>query len=196
MTQNEIHEARMRDYFIQSAKNIIKGEGTKAISVRNIAEGAGYSYATLYTYFQDIKDLMFECVRDFEQEIEASVNSALKDSTPGFQRLDVKLRAYVRFFIQYPGIFDLFFLQSDMNSGRSGQDLVYGLLGKICADDLEVIHENNGVSLPAIQKLEARITFAITGLLLFYLNRHQPQSYEAFLEQLDELLQDLLTPAE
>ena len=53
MEKKEIQEQRMRGYFIQATKEIIKGEGIKSVSVRNIADRAGYSYATLYNYFKD-----------------------------------------------------------------------------------------------------------------------------------------------
>ena len=48
MKNKEIQEKRMRDYFIQATREILKGEGIESISVRNIADRAGYSYATLY----------------------------------------------------------------------------------------------------------------------------------------------------
>ena len=34
---NDIQEQRMRDYFIQATKEILRGEGLKSLSVRNIA---------------------------------------------------------------------------------------------------------------------------------------------------------------
>jgi AcrR family transcriptional regulator len=68
MKNKEIQEQRMRGYFIQATKNILKGEGLKSISVRNIADQAGYSYATLYNYFKDVNELIFLCVNDFQEE--------------------------------------------------------------------------------------------------------------------------------
>ena len=65
MKNKELQEKRMKGYFIQATKDILKGEGLKGISVRNIADQAGYSYATLYNYFKDINDLVFVCVNDF-----------------------------------------------------------------------------------------------------------------------------------
>ncbi|NLT49326.1 MAG: TetR/AcrR family transcriptional regulator, partial [Ignavibacteria bacterium] len=41
MTKNEIHEKRMKEYFIQATKELLKGEGLKVVSVRNVAEQAG-----------------------------------------------------------------------------------------------------------------------------------------------------------
>ena len=64
MDKKIIQEERMKGYFIQATKEILKGEGLRAASVRNIADQAGYSYATLYNYFKDIKELIFVCIKD------------------------------------------------------------------------------------------------------------------------------------
>ena len=53
MERKKIQEERIRGYFIQATKEILKGEGLSALSVRNIADRAGYSYATLYNYFKE-----------------------------------------------------------------------------------------------------------------------------------------------
>ena len=60
MEKKEIQEQRMRQYFIDAAKEIIKGEGLKCISTRNVSDRAGYSYATMYNYFKNINDLIYE----------------------------------------------------------------------------------------------------------------------------------------
>ena len=52
---NIIQEERIRKYFIDAAKELIRGEGLSVVTARNVAERAGYSYATLYNYFKDIR---------------------------------------------------------------------------------------------------------------------------------------------
>jgi len=105
MGNKEIQEQRMKNYFIQATKEILKGEGLKCISVRNVADRAGYSYATLYNYFKDIKDLIFECVVDFQQECEEFVKAESKKSSAGKEKIKAVTTAYIKYFIQYPGIF-------------------------------------------------------------------------------------------
>jgi len=84
--RKEIQEQRMKGYFIQATKDILKGEGLRAISVRNIADRAGYSYATLYNYFSDVKDLIFECVKDFQDEAREFIAAETKNSEPGLDK--------------------------------------------------------------------------------------------------------------
>lgn len=59
MRNRQIQEERIKTYFLDSAKNLLRAEGLKGVSVRNVAYRAGYSYATLYNYFKDINDLLF-----------------------------------------------------------------------------------------------------------------------------------------
>ncbi|NCD10629.1 MAG: TetR/AcrR family transcriptional regulator, partial [Negativicutes bacterium] len=111
MTKNEIQEQRMRGYFIDATRTILKGEGLRAVSVRNVAEIAGYSYATLYNYFRDVKDLVFECVCDFQNECTRFVEEKVGEEAPGLRRIRAITIAYMKYFVEYPGIFELFFIE-------------------------------------------------------------------------------------
>jgi DNA-binding transcriptional regulator YbjK len=71
VSNKELQEKRMRGYFIDAAKETLKGEGLKAVNVRTVAERAGYSFATMYNYFKDLNELIFICVKDFMSECEA-----------------------------------------------------------------------------------------------------------------------------
>ena len=53
MDKKEIQRQRMMKYFIEAGKQIILEEGVKNVTVRKVADLAGYSYATLYNYFED-----------------------------------------------------------------------------------------------------------------------------------------------
>ncbi len=43
MKNRQIQEERIKSYFLDSAKNLLKAEGLKSVSVRNVAYHAGYS---------------------------------------------------------------------------------------------------------------------------------------------------------
>lgn len=50
---------RMKSYFIEAGYDILKEKGAEQLTVRNIAKRAGYSYATIYNYFNDAEELMW-----------------------------------------------------------------------------------------------------------------------------------------
>src|SRR5579859_2433857 len=111
MKNKEIQEQRMRGYFLQATRDLLKAEGLKSVSVRSIADRAGYSYTTMYSYFKDVNDLIFLCVHDFYEECRQHVKEHTKKQEKGLKRLKAAVKAYADYFIQYPGIFDLFFLE-------------------------------------------------------------------------------------
>ncbi|MEW6711726.1 MAG: helix-turn-helix domain-containing protein, partial [Candidatus Riflebacteria bacterium] len=59
--RNPIQQDRIKNFFLDAAVAIIKNDGPENLSARRIAKEAGYSYATMYNYFKDIDDLIFEC---------------------------------------------------------------------------------------------------------------------------------------
>ncbi|CAD7288482.1 hypothetical protein LMG7974_01030 [Campylobacter majalis] len=54
-----IKKTRMMKYFINAANEIIQKDGIDAVNIRNAANLAGYSSATLYNYFDNLTHLVF-----------------------------------------------------------------------------------------------------------------------------------------
>lgn len=48
---------RIMIYFIEATRNLIQSEGVDGLSIRKIADEAGYNSATLYNYFRDLEHL-------------------------------------------------------------------------------------------------------------------------------------------
>ncbi|WP_143305395.1 TetR/AcrR family transcriptional regulator [Chitinophaga vietnamensis] len=180
-----IQEQRVRAYFIEATKDLLKSEGLKSVSVRNIADRAGYSFATLYNYFKDAKDLVFLCVEDFCEECRQHVAGRRGNTAPGIKRLKVAILAYMEYFIQYPGIFDLFFNEKLSEIGHSNDtgQLVSSLLNELCAEDWEACIDKEIFTIRETGARKAAILYGVTGLLTLYLNRRHPGSYEQFQKQ-------------
>ena len=118
MNKREVQSQRIRGYFIQATKDILRGEGLRGISVRNISDQAGYSYATLYNYFSDIKELIFICVKDFQEECKELVQQETMQMEQGIPRIKQTINGFIKYFIQYPGIFELFYLEGLSDLGK------------------------------------------------------------------------------
>ncbi len=194
MSKKEIQDERMRGYFIEATKEILKGEGLKCISVRNIAERAGYSYATLYNYFGDSKELIYECVKDFQDECEESVKIDTVNISPGKKRLKLICKSYVKYFVQYTGIFELFFLEkiSDLSSKQPTVELIRTFIDRLCEDDWDHLIRKKVITKKQAEQLKDQLRLTLTGLLLFYVNQRYPQSYADFNKHLDEQLKLIL----
>ena len=65
MTEHEHYDSgtlttrrkRIMIYFIEATRNLIQAEGVDGLSIRKIANEAGYNSATLYNYFRDLEHL-------------------------------------------------------------------------------------------------------------------------------------------
>jgi AcrR family transcriptional regulator len=134
MKNKEIQEKRMKEYFIQATKDILRGEGLKSLSVRNIADQAGYSYATLYNYFKDVNDLVFLCINDFQEECKLFVKNQTKKRPKGIDKVKATILAYMNYFTEYPGIFDLFYLAKvgDFVNKQSTINVIGNSLNNVC----------------------------------------------------------------
>jgi len=194
MKNKDIQEKRMKEYFIQATKDILKGEGLKSISVRNIADRAGYSYATLYNYFKDVNDLVFLCVNDFQAECNSFVKNQTKKSTKGIDSLKATILAYMGFFLEYPGIFDLFYLAkvSDLGNKQTTLNVINNSLDSVCEADWNYCMSHNLIPIEKIEIVRSQLKFAVIGLLLLYINRRSQDTYSEFINQANIQIDNLL----
>ncbi len=183
MKNKELQEKRMKSYFIQATKEILKSEGIQSLSVRNIAAQAGYSYATMYNYFRDINELIFLCVQDFQNECRQYVESRVKKKGSEIEILKASVSAYMNYFIEYTGIFDLFYLtkMGDFGHKKTILDLIGGSLDDACSKCYDVCRKNNILSSEQEEKIKSGLNYSVIGLLLLYINRMTPASYQDFM---------------
>lgn len=194
MTNKEIQEQRMKGYFIQATKEILKAEGLKAVNVRSIAERAGYSYTTMYNYFKDLNDLIFYCVEDFYTECKDFAEERTANIPDGIEKLKLKIVAYANYFIEYPGIFDLFFMErmSDLRQKQQAIDLISLSLDKICDSDWLFCFSQNLIHSEKPEILKSQVRFLVTGSLLLYLNRMSPKTYQEFIIEINTQLDKII----
>ncbi len=194
MKNKEIQELRIKDYFIQATKDILKSEGIKAISVRNISDKAGYSYATLYNYFKDVNDLIFLCVSDFQAECLTFVKKQTKGIPNGREKIKALALSYINYFLEYPGIFELFYISrvGDFNNKQSIISLIDKSLDSVCESDWNYCVSHNQIEMENLEFFKSQLKLSTVGLLLFYLNRLTPPSYSEFISHANKQTDDLL----
>lgn len=195
MKNKDVQEMRMKNYFIQATKEILKSEGIKHVSVRSVADRAGYSYTTMYSYFKDLNDLVFYCVEDFFNECKVFSEEKIANTPNGIEKLKLKVMTYANYFIEYPGIFDLFFLErmGDLQQKQSTVDSISLSLDRVCDDEWSYCLDHNLLKFDNVELIKSQVRYVVTGLLLFYLNRITPTTYVVFQQRLKAQL-DLILP--
>ncbi len=182
MTKNEIQEQRMKRYFIDAAKRYIKGEGVKTVTARNIANEAGYSYATIYNYFKDIKELIFVCASEFIQEIKEQIQLDTAKCEPGEQRIIAAAKSYWRYFMQYKGIFELMFLETinEISVNENICKAIDNFIDDEMKNDWDIIAQQKGLDTEIIKMKMDAYKSTLNFYLLMYLNRRIPNSFAEF----------------
>ncbi|WP_139751652.1 TetR/AcrR family transcriptional regulator [Clostridioides difficile] len=67
MTNKELQKKRILMYFIEAAQNIMENEGIENITLRKVADIAGYNSSTLYKYFKNLDHLIsFASIKYFK----------------------------------------------------------------------------------------------------------------------------------
>jgi AcrR family transcriptional regulator len=184
-----IQEERMKGYFITAAKELIRGEGLAVVSTRNVAERAGYSYATLYNYFKDIRDLIFSCVEDFTTECREYVAKEGSGAVTGEKALVAISSGYAKFFVQYPGIFDLFYQKKANQIATAKSDLaaIDTFFDSLVESEWQTVGVKKKAANKAIARAQEFHKLAIHGLFVFYLNNRTNVAYKELMAQVEEI---------
>ncbi len=82
----DIQRKRMMCYFIDAASEIIEKEGFDKITVRKVADLAGYNSATLYNYFENLDHLIFFSAMRFLKEYAQSLPDYIQDAENALDR--------------------------------------------------------------------------------------------------------------
>ncbi len=186
MNKKELQRERIRRYFIDATTAIIKSQGPAHISVRKVADAAGYSYATIYNYFSDLNDLLWHAALDFIEEM-AQVLSQIRK--PGDDPVDVLkngYRAYVNYYLENPSVF-FFLFRSQLGPPPEEVEerLQSSILGKQQALVLQecvshsIIAEHDQVPVGEI------LHDMVHGLLLMYFAARRELSQQELFRRLD-----------
>ncbi|MDR2083475.1 MAG: TetR/AcrR family transcriptional regulator [Bacteroidales bacterium] len=194
MKRKEIQEQRVRKYFIDSAVNLLKTEGLRSVNVRSVADNAGYSFASLYNYFKDLNELIFESVKVFVDECNEFVLERADNSLHGKDKIrDISI-LYIKYFLEYPGAYELFFLERMGNIVNKEDicDLIYNSLNNLCKDEFDYCIKNKIYSSESAEIIKKQLNYCVAGMLLFYHNRYNPKTYSEFIATVNEQMNRLL----
>lgn len=183
----------MRRYFIESGKKIIRGEGVAGLSVRNVSDDAGYSYATMYNYFKDIYSLMNVCIDEFLDEVGSFVASESKDEGEPREIIAGKAFAFVKYFVQYPGIYELLFLERLSVIGYKPElsEKTENLMLSMISKEFDALYSKKTAEQARL--LKNMFSAMIHGYLILYMNKRIPVDFvdfkKRFTESIDKFLE-------
>lgn len=107
--RKEREKQEMRKLIIGAAMEMFIKEGFDRTSIRNIADKIEYSPATIYLYYKDKDELLYEVQGQAFLEL---YNAFVRDvtATDPMQRLEQLLHSYINFGFEHPDLYDLMFI--------------------------------------------------------------------------------------
>jgi AcrR family transcriptional regulator len=184
---------RVKQYFAETAKEIILKEGVGAVSVRRTAADAGYSYATIYNHFENIDELLWYARDLLIGDVADYIKANRKDAIENVDDLKAMFRTYMDYFLENPNVYHFFYFHKLEKSEKKSQNITEGeeyqnefmkpfqfLLeqGLIAADDIVVFTQT--------------ILYSTYGLLTLYISDNDQLTRDDLYHHLDESIDFLL----
>lgn len=107
--KQSIKSQRVKSYFIQATKEIILQEGVENVSVRKVAEQAGYAFTTIYNYFKDLNELLLEVKNNMIQDVMIHTQGKIPDKVYDLNDIKKTNHTYAEYFIERPHVFRFFY---------------------------------------------------------------------------------------
>lgn len=113
------HRRQQHALILDAAREIFVAEGYEALSMRKLAERIGYSPGTIYSYFDNKRDLVHSLVEESFAALEQRLDEITEDASEApIARLETKLLAYVDFGLDNPNHYHFaFMLRRDASKG-------------------------------------------------------------------------------
>jgi len=139
--------------------------------------------------------LIFECVKDFQEECQEYIFNEIPTHIQGIEKIKAISKNYIKYFIEYPGIFELFYIEktSEIESKQSTNELINKFLNRLCSEDWEYLKNEKIYTQEQSEIIQDQLNFIVVGLLLFFNHRKYPNTYREFLILVDLQLNSVLT---
>ncbi|WP_428911630.1 TetR/AcrR family transcriptional regulator [Niallia sp. Krafla_26] len=131
-----LQRARMWKYFLDAATEIIEEEGIEHMTIRKIADRAGFTASTVYNYFKDLSHLKFFTAMRFTSDYVKELPDYLKLGNNTVERWLYSWECFCKHSFERPEMYSVIFMD---NLGSSPQALF---------DNYYAIHQHDLTGLP------------------------------------------------
>ncbi|MBN2879953.1 MAG: TetR/AcrR family transcriptional regulator [Clostridia bacterium] len=187
--KNAIKHTRTQSYFIEAAKKLILEEGAQNVTVRKIADLAGYSYGSIYNYYADLDELMFETrnamIYDMMHMMGGNQN-AEQGTLESVKAINRKLAEY---FMDNPNVYHFFYSFPIRKSGKTPMDDAG--FNEMRMQAYQIFADRGIIKQEEIPAVFGAIVYSLYGLLTLYFSSYGMKREDALL-QLDNIVEFIL----
>ena len=112
MTKKNMRRNIRKSYFINAAAKIVEEEGIDAITVRKVADIAGYNSSTLYNYFQNLEHLVFLAAMKFIKDYTFDLPNYIEGAENSLERYIKIWECFCHYSFMRPEIYYTLFYSS------------------------------------------------------------------------------------
>jgi AcrR family transcriptional regulator len=181
MNRKEIQEKRKRAYFIEAAKEIVKADGLKNLTVKKIAKKAGYASGTLYNHFESLNSLLFYSSLSFFDDCKKYVLENINSDISCEKKAVEIAMLYSKYFVENSNIFQLLFLE---NLGKQNFKEHEPEILRLSRKNLIECADRDKIDKDEIDNISALIANTIHGNLLFYFKGRMEIENDMILEKI------------
>jgi len=148
LKNKEIQMQRMWQYFVDATVEIIDQKGIENVTIREIANRAGYNSATLYNYFQEVSHLIFFAALKYLNKFIETLPIYMEKGENHKERYLLSWECFCKYSFEEPDIYYAIFLADLGEKPDELLDYYYsvyqsGLFGEVTEDIRILITEYN-----------------------------------------------------
>ena len=103
--KKDIKKKRMLKIFINATTEVIKKEGIDNVTIRKVADIAGYNSATIYNYFDNCKQLVFFAATNFISDYVEEMPCYIENSKNSLEKLIKMWECFTLYSFKNPKIY-------------------------------------------------------------------------------------------
>ena len=109
MDKLDIKKRRVMMYFIEATQELILNEGIENLSIKKIADTAGYNTATIYNYFEDLEELILYSSIDYLKIYLKDLKNEINSNMKAIEMYETIYKVFVHHSFEKPEIFHTLF---------------------------------------------------------------------------------------
>lgn len=174
---------------IQAAKEIVKGKGYEAVTVRYLAEITGYSHTNLYYYFKDLNALLWSLRLDMIEDMIRELSSLSYAKEDAVDEILEVFYCYTDYFFKHPNVFRFFyfypFVQPD---GDERYQELEKRLGGMSQTSFARLVQEGIVSADAVEVIAKTVIYALQGMIMLSFSSNGSMSRDSIKEELVKIV--------
>ena len=125
--ERKLREAQARrEHIIAVVKDLIKKGGARAVSIRKVAEAAGFSTTVVYALFRDKATLIGQAMDKDMLALVHAMRSASEAGSSAWERIALTGRAYVAYGLRHRDEYALMFMEQRPHAAIDAVEVEHG----------------------------------------------------------------------